>query len=232
VDTFRLKLKEYLDERGLSVYALIKASGLAPNTLYAIARGASGNARLDTLAGVLTGLRRLTGEDATLSDILDEDALATGTSKVRAAPEKPESAPDDSEWLQAFLAAAKGQSARENTLRYHHGSVVLVQLDRQQVKPCVIVSDEAATRKAQIYGIVPLGPPLAHPVGGLTPSLKKPGAGLPTSSTALCTEVQTVQPAQIVGFVGRLDARHLKSIKTSLSKLFALGPVPDGRNTR
>jgi hypothetical protein len=122
MDTLTLKLKEYLDGRGLSAYALIQASGLAANTVYSLTRGSTTHARLDTVAGILTGLRRLTGEDVTVSDILhhkvtpdpepDEDAelLDTGTADLSAAladiegRQKPEKV---DAWLESFYNAAK-----------------------------------------------------------------------------------------------------------------------------
>jgi hypothetical protein len=192
VDTFRLRLREYLDERGISVYALIQASGLAPNTAYAIARGSSGNARLDTVAAIVTGLRRLTVEDVTISDIVVHESIpdpTTGTSKMRAAPEKPESgpSPDDREWLEAFLTADKGQSPSAVPYDYDQGSIVLVQFDQQQPRPCVTLTGADTARKSQVCGIVPLAAPLARPIGGLTPTFQK--GRLPARSTVMCTQV-------------------------------------------
>ena len=230
MDTFRLRLKEYLDERGISVYALIQSSGLAPNTAYAIARGSSGNARLDTIAAIVTGLRRLTGEDVTLSDIVVHESTpdpTTSTSKMRATPEKPKSgpSPDDREWLEAFFAAAKGRSTEKDAPHYDEGSVVLVQFDRQQLRPCVTLTRAKAARESQVCGIVPLAAPSADRIS----SFDKTMGGLPASSTALCTQVQTVKFAQVVGFVGRVEGRYLKDIKDALTELFALERAADGR---
>lgn len=225
-EKIRVEILKAMSRKGLRQAPLARALGISPQSLNQVVKG-SRAALPKSLMAVLDEL----GLELTVAKKDGEETASTGTSTVRAAPEKPESAPEDSEWLQAFLAAAEGQSERENTLGYHQSRVVLVKLDGQQVKPCVIVSDQATLRKSQIYGIVPLGPPLTKPVGGLTPSFTKPGGGLPASSTALCAEVQTVQPAQIVGYVGKLDARHFKSIKTILAELFALGPAPAGRKS-
>ena len=237
MDTLRLRLREYLNERGLSAYALIQASGLAPNTVYAIARDSSGNARLDTLAGILTGLRRLTGAHVALSDILVDESMptegapqATDASRVHAIREEPESAPGDSEWLQAFIVAAEGQSGRLNAL--HPGRVVLVQLNGQQLTPGVTLTPVETARKSQAYGIVPLGPPLAHPLGGMTPTFTKREGGLPANSTALCIKVQTVEPERVVGFVGKLEARQVKRIRDCLKELLIFDRASDGRNVR
>jgi DNA-binding Xre family transcriptional regulator len=126
MDTLTWKLKEYLDERGLSVYALVQASELAPNTVYALTRGSTTHARIDTLAGILTGLRRLTGEDVGLTDILlhevipdpepadDEDALLlSGTADLSATLDKLEGDLPPGEidsWLEAFYTAAKDRA--------------------------------------------------------------------------------------------------------------------------
>ena len=159
----------------------------------------------------------------------DEDVLAP---VARATPEKSEGGPtpDDSAWLETFLVAAKGHSP--STAPYDQGSIVLVQFDRQQVRPCVIVTDANSVQESDIYGIVPLAPPLSRPIGGLTPSFDEREGGLPVSSTALCTHVRTVEPTQVVGYVGQLDGRKLKRIKNVLGELFTLGSAPDGRSVR
>lgn len=223
VNTFRLRLKEFLEERGISVYSLIKASGLAPNTLYAIARGSSGNARLDTIAGILSGLRRLTGEDVSLADIVVEESA--GTKALRAAPKKLESVPtsDDDEWLEAFRAAAKSTAAAPP---YREGSVVLVQFDGQ-VTPCVTLTRAKTARDSGFYGVVPLVPRVTRPIGRLTPSFST--SHLPASSTALCTQVQTVELTQVVGFVRRLGSQPLKRVRDGLTELLALERAADGR---
>lgn len=71
MDIVRWKLKEYLDRHDLSAYALTKTSELASNTIYTIVRGDTNQVRLETLAGLLSGLRKLTGEPVTFADVLE-----------------------------------------------------------------------------------------------------------------------------------------------------------------
>ena len=70
----RWKLAKFLKDKKLSAYALAKASGIKqPNTVYRIARVGYEPGRIDlsTLTAVLDGLRKLTGEEVQLSDILE-----------------------------------------------------------------------------------------------------------------------------------------------------------------
>lgn len=75
MDTVRWKLRDFLEQNNLTTYALVRASDLAPNTVYSLARGATKHVRLDTIAGVLGGLRRLTGHEVGLSDILEHEVV-------------------------------------------------------------------------------------------------------------------------------------------------------------
>jgi DNA-binding Xre family transcriptional regulator len=88
------RLKEYLDEHDVSAYALTKAATLSPNAIYSIARGETNQVRLETLEGLLTGLRKLTGEEVGFEDLLDyEPALEPLDAESEA-------------WLSADLAAS------------------------------------------------------------------------------------------------------------------------------
>lgn len=74
----RWKLASFLAERSLSAYALAKISLVKhPNTIYRIARLGHEPTRVDlpTLTAVLDGLRKLTGENVQLSDILEYDPV-------------------------------------------------------------------------------------------------------------------------------------------------------------
>lgn len=74
VGVTRWKLAEYLEKRGFSAYALAKASGITqPNTIYRIAKPGKEPTRIDlpTLTYVLDGLRKLTGEDVQIADVLE-----------------------------------------------------------------------------------------------------------------------------------------------------------------
>lgn len=70
----RWKLADLLEERKITAYALTKASGLnRMTTVYRLAKRGSEPTRVDlpTLAGVLAGLRKLTGEDIQITDVLE-----------------------------------------------------------------------------------------------------------------------------------------------------------------
>lgn len=66
----RIRLKEYLAQRGLSVYRLTKeAKELKPATVYAVAAGTL-KPRLDTLERLIEALERLTKEPVRLCELL------------------------------------------------------------------------------------------------------------------------------------------------------------------
>jgi hypothetical protein len=70
----RWRLADYLEAHNLTAYALGKSIGGARmNTVYRIARRGEEPTRVDflILAHVLDGLRKLTGEDVQLADILE-----------------------------------------------------------------------------------------------------------------------------------------------------------------
>lgn len=121
MDTVRWRLKDFLNEHNLTTYALVRASKLAPNTVYSLARGSTHHVRLDTIAGVLGGLRKLTGDEVGLTDILEHEVhpelevddqdllLASGTADLQAALDDLEShllTGEVDAWLEAFYAAA------------------------------------------------------------------------------------------------------------------------------
>lgn len=63
-----------MQERGLTAYGLAKSSGInRMTTLYRIAKVGDEPTRVDlpTLAAIITGLRKLTGEDVQITDILE-----------------------------------------------------------------------------------------------------------------------------------------------------------------
>ena len=63
------KLKTYLNEHKVSAYALAKAADVAPNTVYALARGDQGRVDLEVLDKVLTALDKLTGKRVSVCDL-------------------------------------------------------------------------------------------------------------------------------------------------------------------
>ena len=67
------RLRKYLDDNDVSAYALTKAAALAPNTVYALARGDQGRVDLEVLDKVITGLEHLTGRRVELTDLLERD---------------------------------------------------------------------------------------------------------------------------------------------------------------
>jgi DNA-binding Xre family transcriptional regulator len=67
------KLREYLDKNKLSAYALTKSAELAPNTVYALARGDQGRVDLEVLDKVLTALDGLTGKRVSVCDLLERE---------------------------------------------------------------------------------------------------------------------------------------------------------------
>lgn len=69
----RWKLRDYLDSHGLSAYALTRTADVAPNTVYALARGDSERVSLEVLDKVLAGLERLTGRPVGVADLLERD---------------------------------------------------------------------------------------------------------------------------------------------------------------
>jgi DNA-binding Xre family transcriptional regulator len=67
------KLREYLDQHEVSAYALTKAADLAPNTVYALARGDQGRVDLVVLDKVIEALEQLTGQRVSVSDLLERE---------------------------------------------------------------------------------------------------------------------------------------------------------------
>lgn len=68
------RLRKYLDENDVSAYALTKAAALAPNTVYALARGDQSRVDLEVLDKVISGLEHLTGRRVELTDLLEREA--------------------------------------------------------------------------------------------------------------------------------------------------------------
>lgn len=74
--TVRWKLDDLLKDAGITPYRLHKESGLAMNTVYALARGDSKQVRLETLEQLLPALEALTGHPVTISDLLEVEHRA------------------------------------------------------------------------------------------------------------------------------------------------------------
>lgn len=67
----RWKLRAYLDRHNLSAYALTRVADVAPNTVYALARGESERISLEVFDKVLAGLEQLTGQSVGVADLLE-----------------------------------------------------------------------------------------------------------------------------------------------------------------
>ncbi len=89
------KLREYLDTHKVSAYALTKTADLAPNTVYALARGDQGRVDLAVLDKVITGLEQLTGQTVTFNDLLERDSQDGGAAADESEYEFPDGVPDD-----------------------------------------------------------------------------------------------------------------------------------------
>lgn len=63
-------IRPILDRHNITPYRLMKESGLAQGTVYRLVNGDSKSLNADTLDRVMTALRRLTGEDLQVADLL------------------------------------------------------------------------------------------------------------------------------------------------------------------
>ncbi len=67
----RLNIGSYLQQKNITPYRLVKESGLAPNTVYTLARSPAKRVDLDTLGSIVEALTRLTGQPVTPNDLLE-----------------------------------------------------------------------------------------------------------------------------------------------------------------
>lgn len=63
-------VKPLLERHNITAYRLMKESGLAQGTVYRLVNGDTTNLNAETLDRVMTTLRRLTGEQIEISDLL------------------------------------------------------------------------------------------------------------------------------------------------------------------
>ena len=91
-----------MNQHNVSAYALLKATDLAPSTVYALARGDQTRVDLGVLDKVIGGLEALTGQAVTFDDLLTRE-----TDEV----EFPDGVPDD---------------IRERIERFERGEVKLI----------------------------------------------------------------------------------------------------------
>ena len=67
----RWKVKELLELNDKTPYALWQASGLARNTVYAIAQNKKNGLEFETMGKLMGGLEELLGRPIELSDVLE-----------------------------------------------------------------------------------------------------------------------------------------------------------------
>ena len=63
-------VRPLLERHGITVYRLMKESGLAQGTVYRLVRGDTRSLNADTLDRVMTALRKLTNEKIEVGDLL------------------------------------------------------------------------------------------------------------------------------------------------------------------
>jgi DNA-binding Xre family transcriptional regulator len=67
----RWKLKDVLNESGITAYQLMKESGLAGSTIYRLTGGKTEGVQGKVLDRILTALHRLTGKTFDVGDVLE-----------------------------------------------------------------------------------------------------------------------------------------------------------------
>jgi DNA-binding Xre family transcriptional regulator len=67
----RWKLKEVLDESGITAYQLMKESGVAGSTIYRLTGGKTEGVQGKVLDSILTALHTLTGKTFDVGDVLE-----------------------------------------------------------------------------------------------------------------------------------------------------------------
>lgn len=63
-------VRPFLKRHDLTAYRLMKETGLAQGTIYRLVNGETTTLNAETLDRVMTALRRLTGEEVQISDLL------------------------------------------------------------------------------------------------------------------------------------------------------------------
>jgi hypothetical protein len=74
-----LKLREYLETHHLNARQVEREAGIGQNTIYRVMKAT--NLNRDSLAGIITALRKLTGQQVSISDVLEytDDTPAPAT---------------------------------------------------------------------------------------------------------------------------------------------------------
>jgi Cro/C1-type HTH DNA-binding domain len=98
MNSWRLNLGKYLSAHDITPYRLVKASGLASNTVYALARGPAQRIDLATVSTILATLEQLTGQSVDISEILESTPstpiTASSSSAGRVSARLPKGHPD------------------------------------------------------------------------------------------------------------------------------------------
>jgi Cro/C1-type HTH DNA-binding domain len=71
MNSWRLNLGKYLSAHDITPYRLVKASGLASNTVYALARQPAQRIDLETVSTILATLEQLTGQSISLTEVFE-----------------------------------------------------------------------------------------------------------------------------------------------------------------
>ena len=82
MNTWRLNLGKYLSAHDITPYRLVKASGLASNTVYALARQPAQRIDLETVSTILATLEQLTGQSISLTEVFEVTPTSAGSSSA------------------------------------------------------------------------------------------------------------------------------------------------------
>lgn len=82
MNSWRLNLGKYLLAHGITPYRLVKASGLASNTVYALARQPAQRIDLETVSTILATLEQLTGQSISLTEVFEVTPTSAGPSSA------------------------------------------------------------------------------------------------------------------------------------------------------
>lgn len=125
METVKWRLKEFLDEHGLSTYQLVdKAHGKLSRTgVYRLTDSDLSGVRFESLAAIIPALRELTGEEVQVGDLLEYTGPPAPTSQKKAwrkligALQDPDSPGDIAERHDHYLGEALAEEHDAMTLR-------------------------------------------------------------------------------------------------------------------
>ena len=125
MDTVKWKLKEFLDEHGVTAYKLSQQSQgrLSQTGVYRLTAPDIKAVRLESLATLIPALRELTGEDVDISDLLEYVGPPAPEPKKKAwrrligALEDPDGPTDIAERHDDYLAEIEWEEQQAGSLR-------------------------------------------------------------------------------------------------------------------